>query len=85
MDASIRRCERIVISKCRRGRDRLRKNCNEVSRLDLTALGLMKDTGKDRTFSSCLYFPQRFLGYFYFFFPVLHLSLSYLLFALTTI
>jgi len=43
VDAPVRRCERINIPECKRGRGRLKKNLDEVIREDLKAVGLTED------------------------------------------
>ena len=48
MDAPVRRCKRIVLSECRRGRDEPKKSWNEVIRYDLRTLELMEDMTQDR-------------------------------------
>ena len=48
MDASVRRCERINISKGKRGRVRPKKSLDEMIRDDLKVVRLMEDMAQDR-------------------------------------
>ena len=48
MEAPMRRCERIDITKGRRGRGRLKKSLDKVIREDLKAVGLTEDMAQDR-------------------------------------
>jgi len=42
-----RKCERILIPNCNRGRSRLNKNWNKVIKLDLSHVGLTKYTNQE--------------------------------------
>ena len=48
VDVSMRRCERIVLLKCKRCRGRPEKSENEVITHDLRILELMKDVTQDK-------------------------------------
>ena len=48
MDAPVKRYERINIPEGRRGRERPKKNLDEVIREDLKVVGLTEDMAQDR-------------------------------------
>jgi len=48
-DALVRRCERLTLMECRRGRGRPKKNWKEMIRGDLKSLGLTEDMVQDRS------------------------------------
>ena len=48
LDASVRRCERINISKGKRGRERSKKSLDEVIREDLKVVGLTENMAQDK-------------------------------------
>ena len=48
MDAPVKRCKKIDLSRCRRGRSRPRKSWSEVIRNDLETLGLKDNMVQDR-------------------------------------
>ena len=48
-EASVRRCERVTLADCRRGRGRPKKNWKEMIRGDLNFLGLTEDIVHDKS------------------------------------
>jgi len=48
-DVPVRRCERLTLAECRRGRGRPKKNWKEMIRGDLKSLGITEDMVQDKS------------------------------------